>query len=296
MDLQANTIHQNLDDEVRDPTNVFQVDHIRVAERETFEKIRQWIAVHTGIHYPTKKELMLYRRLNNLCWRLSLDGLDELYQRLQQSAANPDLPAELARVVSTNHSFFFREAEVLQFFQEKILATLPENEVWRIWSAASASGEEVYTLAIILSEVFGQARVKEKAAILGTDISYPMIQQAEKGVYPEQKIEMVTQPLRKRYFHLITPDKWQIDPALAQVCTFRRMNLIKLPWPFQRSFHVIFCRNVLYYFDHTTQEKLIRDLYNAAQPGGWLLTSVTETLHWMNSPWKRIDNGIYRKM
>ena len=295
MDIQAN-MTPNLEDGILAPAGGFQLDHIRPAERETFEWLRQWVATHIGIHYTPKKELTLYRRLHNLCWRLGLDGLGELQQRLQQTVAYPDLPAELARAVSTNHSFFFREPEVLQFFQEKILATLPEKEVWRIWSAAAASGEEVYTLAIILTEVFGQANVCDRAAILGTDISYPMIQQAEKGIYPEQKIELVTQLLRKRYFRIISPDKWQVDPALTQFCTFRRLNLIKLPWPFQHSFHVIFCRNVLYYFDHATQEKLIWDLYSATKSGGWLLTSVTETLHWMNSPWKRIDNGIYRKI
>ncbi len=286
----------NLEDRLPASAGGFQLDHIRPAERETFEKLRQWVSEYTGIHYNAKKELTLYRRLHNLCWRLGLTGLDELQQHLQQTAAYPDLPAELARVVSTNHSFFFREPEVLQFFQEHILATLPEKEVWRVWSAAAASGEEVYTLAIILAEIFGQAGVRERVAILGTDISYPMIQQAEKGIYPQQKIELVSPPLRKRYFRPVSPDLWQVDPALAKFCTFRRLNLVKLPWPFQHPFHVVFCRNVLYYFDRATQEKLIWDLYDVTHPGGWLLTSVTETLHWMNSPWKRIDNGIYHKI
>jgi chemotaxis protein methyltransferase CheR len=206
------------------------------------------------------------------------------------------LAGEVAREVSTNHSYFFREEKVLRFFRNRILPTLPAEDRWRFWSAACASGEEVYTLAIILAEVLGFVPAQNQAAILGTDIDHRMIGQAEQGMYGEQELEKIPKNLRKRYFRQADPGQWRVHPNLRQMCTFRRLNLMSGSWPFRHSFHVILCRNVLYYFDTEHQRDLAERLYDVTLPGGWLITSVTEPVQSLKTRWQPVASGAYRKV
>ncbi len=267
---------------------------IPAQETRAFDFLHDWLANYLGLHFSASKHLSLYRRLSSLCGKLGFADLNELAQHLKANDL-PHLPAELARITSINHSFFFREPDVLQFFQARILPTLPPGERWRLWSAAAASGEEAYTLAILLSETLSLPVALQQAAILGTDISYPMIEQAERGVYAEQKLELVGEPLRRRYFQPAGAGQWQLQPSLRSMCTFRRMNLNSRPWPFQQSFHVVFCRNVLYYFRPPIQLVLVERIYDLVAPGGWLITSVTETLHGMPTRWQSVMTGVYWK-
>jgi chemotaxis protein methyltransferase CheR len=265
------------------------------AERRHFESIRQWVYDHTGLHYPERKHALLYQRLKKLCWRLGILSLKALDYHLQRGDL-PSLAGEVARAVSTNHSYFFREEKVLQFFRNQILPTLPAEDRWRFWSAACASGEEVYTVAIILAEALGFVRALKQTAILGTDIDHRMIEQAEQGTYSEQRLEKVPQHLHKRYFRQAGSGQWRANPNLRQMCTFRRLNLISGSWPFRQRFHVILCRNVLYYFDTEHQRDLAERLYDATLPGGWLITSVTEPVQSLRTRWRPVVSGVYRKV
>jgi chemotaxis protein methyltransferase CheR len=258
------------------------------------ESIRQWIYTHTGLHFRENKQSVLYRRLLTLCWRLGLPNLGEL--DLQLSAGNSaQLAIEVACIVSTNHTFFFREPEVLRVFQQTILPELPADEVWRIWSAAAASGEEAYTVAMLMAETLGLEQAQQRAVILGTDISHPVIEQAEHGVYVDNRLEQVPDGLLKHYFQPAGLRQWRVRPELKQMCTFRHMNLQSAPWPFKQAFHVVLCRNILYYFDLQHQAQLVERIYDVTAPGGWLITSVTETLHGLHTRWQKTDAGIFRK-
>lgn len=259
-----------------------------------FESIRQWIYIRTGLHFPERKHLLLYPRLKKLCWQLGIADLKELDEHLHLKD-RPGLVIEVVHAVSTNHTYFLREAEVLQFLQEQITPTLPPTEKWRIWSAAAASGEEAYSVAMLLAERYGLDHLTERVALLGTDISQPMIERAENALYDERRLDLVPLFLKQRYFKPVGPGHWGINPQLKQSCTFRRLNLMSAPWPFKASFHVILCRNVLYYFDRDHQRTLLERLYEVTQPGGWLLTSVTESLWGLNTPWRPVISGVYRK-
>ena len=148
----------------------------------------------------------------------------------------------------------------------------------------------------MLSELLGINQALSQVGILGTDISYPMITQAEHGVYHKQKMELVNDVTLKRYFSQVNDEQWSILPALKPMCTFRRMNLHSYPWPFQNQFHVVFCRNILYYFDRPLQQELVERIYDITLPGGWLITSVTETLYWAKTRWHTVTTGVYRKI
>ncbi len=271
------------------------MEELSWSEQRYFEAIRRWVYDYTGIYYPERKSLLLYHRLRKLCHRLGIPGLKELADHLRRRDF-PGLASELACAVSTNHSYFFREPAVLRVLREQILPALPGQEKWRFWSAACAGGEEAYTVAIILAETLGLSRAQAQAAILGTDIDYSMIRLAEQGVYTEQKLEQVPPPLLKRYFKPVGVREWRIDPGLQRMCTFRRLNLMSAPWPFKNRFHIILCRNVLYYFDPEHQRDLLERLYEATLPGGWLLTSVTEPVQSLCTRWRTVASGVYRKV
>jgi chemotaxis protein methyltransferase CheR len=277
------------------PYQFIPIEKIPQEEMEAFRYLCEWISSYTGLHFPGNKHLNLYRRLNNLCLKLGLLDLNEMVQHLKLQD-QPELPAEIARVTSTNHSFFFRENDVLEIFKKQIIPSLPVDSRWRIWSAAAAGGEEAYTLAIILSETLGISQALNQVSILGTDISYPMITHAENGIYHKQKLEIVSEALLKRYFQPHSADQWKLLPMIKPMCTFRRMNLNSAPWPFQNQFHVVFCRNILYYFDRPLQQELVERIYDITLPGGWLVTSVTETLYWAKTRWRTISTGVYRKI
>jgi chemotaxis protein methyltransferase CheR len=264
-------------------------------EAKHFEAIRQWVYTHTGLHFPEQKHSSLYHRLQRLCVLLKLDGLAELDEHLHQRDL-PGLAITVAHAVSTNHTYFFRERDVLKFFEECIVPTLPSGQKWRIWSAASASGEEAYTIAIILAELFGLEQIRHRVAILGTDISHVAIDQAEHSIYHVQRLDNVPPWMRQRYFRPVGLEQWAINTDVKRLCTFRRLNLMSAPWPFQRSFHVVLARNVLYYFDKAHQRALVERLYEITEPGGWLLTSVIESLHGLNSRWQAVMPGVYYKI
>jgi chemotaxis protein methyltransferase CheR len=183
----------------------------------------------------------------------------------------------------------------MQLIRDQVVPALPAQERWRLWSAASASGEEAYSVAIILAEVLGLERARERVAILGTDIDRNVIRQAEEGLYDQQRLDDVPDNLLRRYFTADGSGRWCVKPALKEMCVFRRLNLMSTPWPFMQRFHVVLCRNVLYYFDPDHQRDLVDRFYDVTVPGGWLLTSVTEPVQTLGTRWLPVVSGVYRK-
>ena len=275
--------------------SALQLESTVPAEETPFlESIRLWIFSHTGLHFGEKKYFLLYRRLQTLCWRIGIPSLQEMDRQLHDQGSS-QLAVQVVCAVSTNHTFFFRELEGLQRIPTTIMPELPRDETWRIWSAAAASGEEAYTVGILLAEAMGLDHARQMVSLLGTDISHPMIEQAEHGVYDPGRMELVPPDLVKRYFEPVGLGQWRVAPALKQMCTFRRMNLQSLPWPFKNPFHVILCRNVLYYFDAPQQKRVVEEMYDWTAPGGWLITSATETLSGQSTRWHKVDVGLFRK-
>jgi chemotaxis protein methyltransferase CheR len=282
------------DEQVFEPDQKNLEIHIPCHERNLLDSIRGWIYETTGIDYPPNKAGILYSRLQSLCWRLGIRDIREM-ERLLTIKHSDWLATEVARAVTTNYTFFFREPDVFDFLRDRILPSLAGFDTWRIWSAASSSGEEAFSVSIMLMEALGQEVALKKAAILGTDISYSMIEQAETGIYSDQRLELLPRAQVFKYFERSAPGMWRISPLVHQMCTFRRMNLKSGVWPFRRPFHVILCRNIFYYFDKTEQVELAERLYDVTEPGGWLLTSVTETFHSMPIRWTRVTAGVWRK-
>ncbi len=260
-----------------------------------YEHIRVWLNQRCGIDYPERKRELLRHRLGRVVTRFGFVDLNELAAQLENEAAF-DLQLAVMHAASTNHTFFFREPQVLDFFQGQILPSLADRETIRIWSAASSTGDEAYTLAIIAAELFGRAAVGSRVAILGTDISEPVVERAESAVYTSNHLEQTAEDILARYFTRTGIDQYRVVDDIRRLCTFRRMNLKATPYPFRRMFQVVFCRNVLYYFDREHQIATLESLYDVTEPGGWLLTSITEAIRDLGTRWQAVTSGVYRKL
>lgn len=263
------------------------------AEIAGCDEIRGWLSQRCGIHYPDHKTDLLRQRLARVQRAFTMDDLGEMARKLV-SGNDADLQLAVMHAASTNHTYFFREVEVLDVFRVNILPTLAQRDEIRLWSAACSTGDEAYTLAIMIAETLGIHALK-RTFILGTDISAPVVQQAETGIFTEQRLDRVPPDIRRKYFEPAGIAQYRVRPELKDACTFRQMNLKTLPYPFRKSFQTVFCRNILYYFERIDQTATLNAIYEVTEPGGWLITSVTENIRELPTRWGHVSNGVYRK-
>ncbi|MEY4982815.1 MAG: hypothetical protein RIR62_1081 [Pseudomonadota bacterium] len=264
-----------------------------MADMTGCDAIRTWLSQRCGIHYPAHKCDVLRQRLARVQRAYTLDDLGDLARALIDGN-DRDLQLAVMHAASTNHTYFFREPEVLDIFRGTILPMVAQRDEIRIWSAACSTGEEAYTLAILIAETFGLGALK-RTSILGTDLSAPVIATAESGLFTGHRLERLPKDIRQRYFLAEGGDSFRIRPELRGACTFRQMNLKTRPYPFRKTFQAVFCRNLLYYFEKADQTATLRALHDVTEPGGWLVTSVTENLRDLGTAWTPFSNGIYRK-
>ncbi|MDD5754731.1 MAG: protein-glutamate O-methyltransferase CheR [Methylococcales bacterium] len=262
-------------------------------DRLAFERIRQWLNKNCGMYYPEKKQELLRQRLQRVCGAEGFSNFEQLANALEKGYSF-DVQSTVISAASTNHTYFFREPQVLNYFRDIILPTLG-NET-RIWSAAASTGDEAYTIAMIVAEARGIEWTKRNLSILGTDIDKHVIARAEEGVYKETSLENTPEFAIRNYFDVLNDGQYHVKQNIRNLCTFRRMNLKTQPYPFNNKFDVVFCRNVLYYFDEAHQRQVVESIYDVTKQGGWLLTSVTVSLRHLNTRWVNIAGGIYRKL
>lgn len=267
---------------------------MNASEAAGFETVRSWLNERCGIHYPEHKRELLVQRLGRVQRAYAIASFQALAQEVRPSGRH-DVQLAVMHAASTNHTYFFREQGVLDQFRTQILPTFRGRHEYRFWSAACSSGDEAYTMAIIIAETEGLAAL-QRTQILGTDISAPVVERAEQGIYGQRQLEYVPPDILKRYFRPIGIDQYQVIPEVRACCTFRRMNLMTRPYPFHRPFQAVFCRNVLYYFEKSDQSATVDALFDVTEPGGWLVTSVTENLRDLNTRWQIVGSGIARRV
>ncbi len=263
--------------------------------------IASWLNERTGIYYPEKKLDILKHKLFKICIEQQMN-IKEIAALLmfENGSSSSSLALMVASAASTNHTAFFRE-DIWEFFKDVLAQTIKTTDKVRIWSAAASSGEEAYSIAIVAAELLGLNMLSKKVTMLGTDIDFQILKQAEEGIYPPDRMEDIEPDLRKKYFTELSDCSvkgiWKIHDDIKNICLFRRMNLKKRPYPFKQRFHIIFCRNVLYYFIPDERERIVNELYRVTENGGYLFVSVTESLTGMSTPWQRVPGktGIYRK-
>jgi len=244
------------------------------------------------------KEVIVNGRLENFMNRSGFADYDEMMDVMEKDITG-DLERQLVNMLTTNHTYFMREAEHFEFMKKTVLPYLVEKEKntkdLRVWCAASSTGEEPYTLAMVIREFLALDVDRWDATVLATDISTNVLQRAIEGRYTGEQIEPLPSNWKRRYFKpLPAADIWEATPELKNSVMFRKFNLMD-NFPFRHKMHVIFIRNVMIYFDEPTRVKLLKKLYDLLEPGGYLFLGKTETLDKGTLPFEMVEPSIFRK-
>lgn len=261
-----------------------------------FTAITEIIRRQYGINLAKKKELVESR----LCGLLSRGGyrdFGEYLGRIRDDRSGEEM-TNLLNLVTTNHTFFFRESNHFEYFEREVLPWLYANvrsRDLRIWSAGCSTGEEPYTLAMVVDGFFRNKFDRWDTQILGTDISTRALRQAQDGYYAEQSVRQLPAGLVGRYFERAGGDRYRVSERIRGQVIFRRFNLMEDSFPFRRKFHVIFCRNVMIYFDQETKNRLVNRFYDITVPGGYLFVGHSEALQRDETMYRYVMPAVYRK-
>jgi chemotaxis protein methyltransferase CheR len=192
-----------------------------------------------------------------------------------------------------------REAEHFICFKDKVLPYLERvvtDRDIRIWCAGCSSGEEPYTLAMLMDEYFDKARLNWDKKILATDISSKVLEEAVRGVYKTKDMESLPSIWKLNYITKIDQEDSEIKERIKNEVIFRKFNLMEEVFPFRKKFHVIFCRNVMIYFDENTRRNLVQKFSNLLEPGGYLFIGHSESLNRDTTDLKYVMPAVYRKI
>ena len=265
-----------------------------------FAQLRDLIYTEAGIRLGPEKKTMLEARLRRRLRALHLESCSSYCEYLFGREGMREEKIHFIDVVTTNKTDFFREPRHFEFLTQRVLPEVREESGGRpllIWSAGCSTGEEPYTMAMVLSE-FAEAHPWFRFRILATDISTTVLARAELGVYPGEAVDEVAPALRKKYLmrsREAGANRFRIVPELRRLIEFRRLNLMDSDYGLAEKADAIFCRNVIIYFDRATQEAILGKLCGYLIPRGYLFVGHSETLHGMNLPVAPVAPALYRK-
>lgn len=275
-----------------------------LSERD-FKRLSKFIHSECGIKMPDSKKTMLESRLQKRLRRLKLASFTEYCDYLFSPQGIENELVHMIDVVTTNKTDFFREPGHFDYLAQKALPELIAvhgagiRKELMVWSAGCSTGEEPYTLAIVLSEFAERCPgFKFRYLILATDISTEVLEKAKHGIYEHDKVNPLPPGMKKKYL-LRGKNKSsglvRIAPDLRSNVRFRRLNFLEGDFGMREHMDIIFCRNVIIYFDRPTQEKLLSRFCSHLGPGGYIFMGHSETLHGMNLPLLQVAPTIYRK-
>ncbi len=268
---------------------------------EIFFRFSQFIQNELGIKMPPAKKTMLQARLQKRLWKLEIDSFHKYYEYVFSPVGRENELPQMIDVVTTNKTDFFREPNHFDFLVERVLPELLNNQGLEkrvtIWCAGCSTGAEPYSLAMILHD-YAERVQNFQFFILGTDISTRVLDKAKLGIYDEEAVEPVPAELRRKYL-LKSKEKEKdlvrVVPEIRACIRFRHLNLIKNDFGLRETMNVVFCRNVIIYFNRETQEQVINRLYHHLTPGGYLFTGHSETLNGLSVPLKAVAHTVYQK-
>ncbi|MEJ5187422.1 MAG: protein-glutamate O-methyltransferase CheR [Candidatus Geothermincolales bacterium] len=266
-----------------------------LGERE-FRKISSMAYQIARLNLHQGKKLLVQNRLSK---RLRALGIPSFREYLEYLEANPDEVRIMVDCLTTNFTRLFREPEHFEFLREVVipwLESLPEERI-RLWSAGCSSGEEPYSIAIFLREHMRDLDARD-LLILATDISVKALTRAREGVYREDQLRDCPAQWRLKYFTRFKSggeNYFRVSPAISRLVRFHYLNLAD-PWPMKGPFQVIFCRNVMIYFDRDTQEELVHRFHDYLAPGGYFFVGHSESLARIKNPFRYRKPSIYQKV
>jgi chemotaxis protein methyltransferase CheR len=265
-----------------------------------FQSIRRLVYDNFGINLTDQKRSLVMGRLQKVLRERGFTSFQNYLEWLRSDQTGEGLE-ELANRISTNHTFFWRENSHFEFFQETVLSEVAarhgeDGGNVRLWCAGCSSGEEPYTLVMLMKEVYGAQYARLSPLLLATDISAVALRKAMRGVYDQERIDRMPSALRSKYFERgPEPDTWRVCAEIRGEVIFRRHNLMNTTFPFKKPFDAIFCRNVMIYFDRQTRDALVDRFHSHTVPGGYLFIGHSETLGHESSQYDYVLPAGYRR-
>jgi len=270
---------------------------IKPINDDDFELLRGIVYRETGIRLSDLKKSLLQSRILRRLRSLGLASYSDYTRYINENYDSEIM--EFINAVTTNKTEFFRENQHFEFLHEVALPELEQKERKhiRIWSAGCSTGEEPYSMAITLNEYFGSHIPDVK--ILATDIDTQVLEKGLNGIYTEEQLVDVDRSYITRYFESVVIDghkKLRAKDALRDLIVFKRLNLLDETFPMKGKFDVIFCRNVVIYFDKPTQKKLFQKFFHYLSDDGYLCVGHSENLSGLSESFQHIGKTVYRKV
>ncbi len=275
---------------------------VRMSDKD-FVRLSEFIEASCGIKLPPAKKTMLEGRLRKRLRALGIESFKRYCEFLFSPGGSQSEYIHMIDVVTTNKTDFFREPDHFDRLFERIVPELVRlhglgtRKKLNVWSAACSTGEEPYSLAMVLSE-FAEGCPGFSFSILATDISTTVLEKARSGIYEHDSVSPIPMALRKKYL-LKSKEKdkglVRIVPQLRNSVRFERLDFLEQKYGINEPMAIVFCRNVLIYFDRPTQEKLLNRLSQHLMSGGYLFVGHSESFHGMDLPLVQTATTIYRK-
>lgn len=275
---------------------------LKISDSE-FTNLRDFIYAQCGIYVADNRKYLLENRLGNRLKKLNLKNFDEYYNFLRFDGSKSKEMKKLFEVITTNETSFYRNPPQLQVFQEKVLTDVladcrKKGKKLRIWSAGCSTGEEPYTISMIIHEALKNEVSSWDIRITANDLSERVLESARKGVYNDYTLRTTPADIAQRYFDMNNGTN-TIKPEVKKLVSFGQINLkdrtqIKR---IERS-QIVFCRNVIIYFDDEMKKQVINSYYDNLLPGGYLIIGHSESLHNITRAFKPIHYPgaiIYKK-
>jgi len=268
-----------------------------ILQEGDFRKISALVTDTTGIVISEKKRAFVQGRLTRRLRALGLSGFDE-YTRMLASAAGADEQQMLVNAITTNHTSFFREPHHFDYLTGTVFPSIVQRQGkergrLRIWSAGCSTGEEPYTMAMTLRDF--PALASWDCKILATDLDTNVVNHAAAGSYDADRLPSIPPKYRKRYVTTDPDGGPAMTDELKSLISFGSLNLLE-PWPMKGPFDIIFCRNVVIYFDKPTQARLFDRYADVLKPDGWLIVGHSESLTNVTQRFKLLDRTVYRRI
>jgi chemotaxis protein methyltransferase CheR len=267
-----------------------------------FKLFRDYIYELTGMHFPDNKKYIIERRLEKRMEDLGCDSIKDYYRLLKADSRGSEI-VNLINIMTTNETYFHRNLPQLKILSDEIFPVLIKEKIARndkfikIWSAACSTGEEPYTLSMLLLENLPNPS-GWNIQILASDINRNVLNAARRGVYSTRSVKDVPPDHIKKYF-LPTNGSFEVKPQVKQFVRYFSMNLVdEKQMSTVRGVDIVFCRNVLIYFDDVSRKKTVGLLYDSMKKGGYIFLGHSESLSRISTSFKicKFKNGIvYRK-
>lgn len=269
---------------------------VTITDKE-FKQLAKYIKDNYGINLKEEKKMLVIGRLHNVLAEHNFENFSQYYQYIISDKTGNAVNILVNRI-TTNHTYFMREKNHFDYLKEKALPNLmpmvKERDL-RMWCAGCSSGEEAYTLAMILDQFCQEQKLWWDKKILATDISDKVLAIAKNGIYQKEQIMSLPEVWKRDYLKKFDNNNFIFADKIRNEIVYRKFNLMERSFPFKKKFHVIFCRNVMIYFDMDTKNQLVNKFYDNMEYGGYLFIGHSESLNGQNTRFKYIMPSVYRK-